>query len=87
MSQSLLCVGGPGIQKECNHQYPNGIQAGDIAETSGGNLKCDVIYHGALLPWKDSGSVQVCSQFNVRVFREIFISNNCIVLNLKRGHE
>lgn len=61
VSQSLLCVGGPGIQKECNLKYPNGIQAGDVAETSGGSLKCDVIYHGALLPWKDSGSLQVCS--------------------------
>lgn len=59
MSQSLLCVGGPQLQKECNQKYPDGVNIGDVAVTSGGSLKCDVIFHGALPQWKDAGALTV----------------------------
>ncbi|CAG2243958.1 unnamed protein product [Mytilus edulis] len=48
VSQSLLKMGGPGIQAECSQKYSSGIQPGQVAETSGGKLECKMICHGAL---------------------------------------
>lgn len=47
-SKAMLDAAGDGIQTECRTNYPNGIQDGEIAITSGGQLSCDAIYHGAL---------------------------------------
>lgn len=47
-SKALLEAAGDGIQTECRTNYPNGIQDGEIAITSGGQLLCKAIYHGAL---------------------------------------
>ncbi|XP_071180461.1 Fanconi anemia group J protein homolog [Mytilus edulis] len=63
VSQSLLCVGGPQLQKECNQKYPDGVNIGDVAVTSGGSLKCDVIFHGALPQWKDAGALTILQTF------------------------
>lgn len=46
-SKALLGAAGDVIQTECE-KYPNGIQDGEIAITSGGQLSCKAIYHGAL---------------------------------------
>lgn len=46
-SKVLLGAAGDVIQTECE-KYPNGIQDGEIAITSGGQLSCKAIYHGAL---------------------------------------
>ncbi|CAC5387435.1 BRIP1 [Mytilus coruscus] len=63
VSQSLLCVGGPQLQKECNQKYPDGVNLGDVAVTSGGSLKCDVIFHGALPQWKETGALTILQTF------------------------
>lgn len=47
-SKALLEAAGDGIQTECRANYPNGIHDGEIAITSGGQLSCKAIYHGAL---------------------------------------
>lgn len=56
MSASLLKNGGPSLQQECTQNYPNGINYGDIAVTSGGNLKCKIVCHGCLNQWRKEGS-------------------------------
>ncbi|XP_071137975.1 protein mono-ADP-ribosyltransferase PARP14-like [Mytilus edulis] len=56
VSQSLLRAGGSGLQDECNHKYPRGINSGEVAVTKGGNLKCKIVLHGCLEPWRSDGS-------------------------------
>lgn len=55
VSASLLKAGGPILQQECDQNYPQGIQHGDIAVTSGGNLYCQSICHGSLPGWDQQG--------------------------------
>lgn len=47
-SSSLLAAAGSRIQRECQQNYPRGLRPGEIAVTSGGNLRCTAIYHGVL---------------------------------------
>lgn len=47
-SKTLLDKAGNTIQQECDQNYANGIKHGEIAVTSGGNLKCKKIYHACL---------------------------------------
>ncbi|XP_076115863.1 protein mono-ADP-ribosyltransferase PARP14-like [Mytilus galloprovincialis] len=56
VSASLLKNGGPSLQQECSQNYPNGINYGAIAVTSGGNLKCKIVCHGCLNQWRKEGS-------------------------------
>lgn len=51
MAESLLQAAGPGLQTECDQKYPRGIQSGDLAITSGHNLQCQFVYHGAIPKW------------------------------------
>ncbi|XP_056006116.1 protein mono-ADP-ribosyltransferase PARP14-like isoform X2 [Ostrea edulis] len=55
VSASLLKAGGRTLQQECDQNYPNGIQHGEIAVTSGGNLSCQFICHGSLPGWDQQG--------------------------------
>ena len=50
---ALLKVGGNTIQSECNSKAPNGIKFGEVLLTSGGQLKCQYIIHGACSRWSD----------------------------------
>lgn len=59
VSQSLLKMGGPGIQTECSQKYPSGIQPGEVAETSGGKLECKMICHGALPGFNGATAMKV----------------------------
>lgn len=68
VSASLLKAGGPILQQECDQNYPQGIQHGDIAVTSGGNLYCQSICHGSLPGWDQKGAA-----LKVRVEEETFI--------------
>ncbi|VDI82837.1 Ca-activated chloride channel homolog [Mytilus galloprovincialis] len=63
MSQSLLKMGGQGIQGECSQKYPNGIQPGEMAETTGGKLECKMIYHGALPGYNGSTAMKIMETF------------------------
>ncbi|CAC5391546.1 unnamed protein product [Mytilus coruscus] len=56
VSASLLKNGGPSLQQECSQNYPNGINYGDVAVTSGGNLQCKIVCHGSLNQWRKEGS-------------------------------
>ncbi|KAK3094887.1 hypothetical protein FSP39_007507 [Pinctada imbricata] len=56
VSNSLLNAAGPSIQQECNMNYPNGVQHGQVAVTKGGNLRCSFVCHGSLPSWDSSGS-------------------------------
>ena len=51
LAASLLKAGGKQIQKELDKNYPKGISPGDIAETSGGSLNCNAVFHGTLPYW------------------------------------
>jgi O-acetyl-ADP-ribose deacetylase (regulator of RNase III) len=55
----LLSAAGDVIQAECEQNYPNGIQDGEIAITSGGQLSCKAIYHGALSKYSSVQDEQV----------------------------
>ncbi|XP_061184934.1 uncharacterized protein LOC133192948 [Saccostrea echinata] len=57
-SKALLSAAGFGIQVECQQNYPNGIQDGEIAITSGGQLSCQAIYHGALSKYSSTQDEQ-----------------------------
>ena len=41
------------MQDECDNNYPNGIEIGDVAVTGGYGLKCKKVYHGTLPKWSD----------------------------------
>lgn len=60
LSKLLLKHAGYGIQQECTQAYPNGIQVGEIAVTSAGNLNQIInIFHITLSHYKDE---QSCSK-------------------------
>ena len=50
-SSSLLKAAGKVLQDECNQKAPNGIAFGETVTTSGGQLKCRVVVHGACCDW------------------------------------
>ncbi|OWF49179.1 Poly [ADP-ribose] polymerase 14 [Mizuhopecten yessoensis] len=53
VSSSILKAAGQSIQDECHVGYPDGIQHGNVATTTGGQLKCNLIFHGALQSFKN----------------------------------
>ena len=50
-SSVLLEAGGNCLQDECNLKYPEGIEHGEIAVVTGGNLSCKKVYFVALPFW------------------------------------
>ena len=57
ISNLILSTAGPQIQAECQQLAPGGIRFGSVIETSGYNLPCSVVYHGAFQQW-DNGAGQ-----------------------------
>ena len=55
MSKALLDRGGQTLQRECQQNAPNGIKSGEVVVTSGGQLKCQLVIHGACCRW-DGGA-------------------------------
>lgn len=53
LSHTLVSVGGNSLQTECTNKYPNGLQVGQVAVTSGGNLKCKQVYHSCIGDFKN----------------------------------
>lgn len=63
MSKKLVKMAGDIVQNECKKKYKEGINIGDIAITSPGNMKCRTIFHVALYKyWVFDGniSIEVC---------------------------
>ena len=50
-SNVLLEAGGDSIQDECRSMYSEGIDYGEIAMVTGGNLSCKMVYFVALPVW------------------------------------
>ena len=55
VSRLILSTAGPQIQRACQQLAPDGIDFGSIIETSGYNLQCSKVYHGACQQW-DNGT-------------------------------
>ncbi|XP_041369508.1 protein mono-ADP-ribosyltransferase PARP14-like [Gigantopelta aegis] len=53
VSKSILTAAGDSLQKECRRNYSKGIQPGEIAVTSGGNLNCKKVFHTCLPNWSN----------------------------------
>ncbi|XP_071168768.1 protein mono-ADP-ribosyltransferase PARP15-like [Mytilus edulis] len=53
-SSAIFAAGGQVIQQECDDSYSDGISYGDVAVTSGGQLKCSKVYHVALPSWNNN---------------------------------
>ena len=81
-SKALLDAAGTGIQAECKQKYPNGIQDGEIAVTSGGQLPCKAIYHGALPKYSGPGDEQVNQEISGG-FRSFYSRQLVWMFNLK----
>ncbi|KAJ8316973.1 hypothetical protein KUTeg_004877 [Tegillarca granosa] len=79
VSSSLLKAGGPGLQQECSNNYPNGIQPGDVAVTSGGRLNCQSVFHGSLKDWSTAGGSK-----SLEIFRGFI--NKCLVQADNNGY-
>lgn len=74
VSTSIMKLGGASIQQECHVKYPKGINYGEVAITSGGNLCCKSVYHGALPKWDTDNGM------SKQVFLKIFLNAFCIVV-------
>lgn len=48
LSRTLVTAGGNVLQTECKNKYPNGLEVGQIAVTTGGNLSCKHVYHACI---------------------------------------
>ena len=59
VSKSLLDNGGRVLQDECQKYAPNGIRSGEVVVTSGGQLQCKIVIHGACCRWDGPRSEQV----------------------------
>ncbi|KAJ8297708.1 hypothetical protein KUTeg_024239 [Tegillarca granosa] len=55
VTSALSRAAGKSLQQECNSQYPDGIQQGEVATTRGGKLKCNRVYHVTLPQWTPGG--------------------------------
>jgi len=80
-SNALIQATGQGIQTECDNKYPNGINHGEIAITSGGNLSFKYIYHGSLPKYANAGdehvrTTHVYLQKNKTKQKQIIARNN-----------
>lgn len=47
-SKGLYEAAGESIQKECKEKYPKGVKHGEVAESGGGKLDCQYVFHGCL---------------------------------------
>ena len=72
VSRLILKTAGPQIQADADSQLPsNGIAFGSVIETSGYNLPCSKVYHGACRNW-DNGAGP-CEEVSSRLFTCTYI--------------
>ncbi|XP_048239340.1 protein mono-ADP-ribosyltransferase PARP15-like isoform X6 [Haliotis rufescens] len=51
VSYTFLEAGGKGLQEELTRACPSGLKVGGIAETTGGKLQCQKVFHVVLKQW------------------------------------
>ncbi|KAI0242563.1 Protein mono-ADP-ribosyltransferase PARP14 [Lamellibrachia satsuma] len=59
-SRTLVAKGGKTLQEECDSTAPDGIEFGEVVVTSGGQLQCQYVIHGACCCW--TNGVDTCKQ-------------------------
>ena len=59
LSSSILKEGGDTLQEECDEKAPDGIELGEVVVTSGGQLPCQFVVHGAACSWTDKQCTEV----------------------------
>lgn len=59
LSASVLKAGGDTLQEECKKVAPKGIKPGEVVVTSGGQLPCQFVVHGAACSWTDKRCSEV----------------------------
>ena len=63
LSRSILKVGGKTLREECQKNAPDGkLEHGEVVVTSGGQLKCKLVIHGAACKWTDGNCKEVRSR-------------------------
>lgn len=66
---------GPALQQEC--KAIGKVNTGDIAVTSGGNLKCKHVFHTSCAPWNKQSGEQVQNQFDFEGHKyAVFVSSS-----------
>lgn len=61
VSASLLKYGGKNLQTELSSKFPDGIDSGNIAVTSGHDLQCKIVIH-TTVPNYDPNNDSACMQ-------------------------
>ena len=59
LSRSILEAGGDTLRDECKTNAPGGIKCGEVVVTSGGQLQCQYVIHGAVCSWSDGQCKEV----------------------------
>ena len=63
LSRSILEAGGDTLRDECQKNAPNGkLEYGEVVVTSGGQLQCKFVIHGAACKWTDGNCKEVRSR-------------------------
>ena len=79
-SRTLVAKGGKTLQEECDSKAPDGIKFGEVVVTSGGQLQCKYVIHGACCDWTDG--VDTCKQVSMNVYKVRYITH--ILVNLAK---
>ena len=66
VSNALLDIAGETLQEECDSIAPDGIEVGEVVVTSGGQLECQHVVHGACCGWGEGE--ETCTEVIVNQF-------------------
>lgn len=85
ISGALLRSGGRTLLDECSSKAPSGIHLGEVVVTSGGQLQCKFVIHGACCSWADGPDN--CKQVSTETLDEIdaqiiFVKKCCLFLSI-----
>ena len=79
-SRTLVAKGGKTLQEECDSKAPNGIKFGEVVVTSGGQLQCQYVIHGACCCWTKGDNT--CKQVSITRYKVRYIQH--ILINLAK---
>ena len=81
VSKALLDRGGQTLQRECQQNAPNGIKCGEVVVTSGGQLKCQFVIHGACCRWDGGAGNSEQVTLNDKPYYFVLIDCVCHISN------